>query len=135
MGYKNFSEYGKNFLGHYDLNSALIKDIRKLLRKTGFRLWVRGGNPDRKQHEGKLLTTSLGFTYKVTHRSLRTSLPLEFATYGRYYLREVNPSWNKKPEPSLDYCRGLAEGVIKIYKLNGVEIKKNVPLKFKTVSV
>ena len=114
--------YGENFIGHFDLNANLIKDIRILLRKSGYRLWVRGGNPDRKQH-------AKGSVHK--HNQLRTSLPLPLATYGRFYLRSTGQFvWNGKPDPKLLICKGMALGVVKIYNRNGINVKTAVPFNF-----
>jgi hypothetical protein len=112
------NHYNIEFIGHYDLNKSLIADIRKVLRKSGFRLWVRGGNPDRKQHVCR----------GHSHGRLRSTLPLKFATYGRYYLRPTDNKDTSKVVP-FEFAKDRVIYVVTDYVVSGVDVKKNVPAK------
>lgn len=123
-------KYVTHFVGHFDLNESLITDIRKLLRKSGFRLWVRGGNPNRKQHVGSKVRSPEGVYYTRDHNDLRQSIPLSLSTYGRFYLRLSNPNPYVKPAASLNFCKKLVMSVVDTYVADGIDIKTNVPPKF-----
>lgn len=116
--------YVENFVGHFDLNQDFIKAVRKNLRLSGFRLWIRGGNPDRKQHVGKKVTSNMGVTYTVYHAGLRQSLPLEFSTYGRFYLRGFDIQTDTKLL-SLGQAKSVFTKTLNQFK--GVNLKSNVP--------
>ena len=114
VGHVSFDTEGKNF----------IKDVKKLLRCSGYRLWLRGGNPNRKQFNG----TPNGYGYKHTTNSLRASLPIKFATYVRLYLRETGTG-NK----SAGHCKGIVDAVRQIHIGHGKNLTKNVPKNLKKV--
>lgn len=120
-------KYTDTFLGHYDLNQEFIKDIRKLLRLSGFRLWVRGGNPNRKQHAGKTMPTLSGGVYRISHDALRAALPLKYSTYGRFYLRPAYIETFTTNAMGLNEAKGVVKAVVAIYKDNNINLKTNVP--------
>jgi len=114
-------KYTDTFVGHVSLDEtgrAFVKDVRKLLRNSGHRLWIRGGNPDRKQHAN-------GNPYR--HANLRNALPLKYSTYIRLYIRRAD--WNTEPLRSLEFCKGVVESVRKIYAEHGKNLTVNVPAK------
>ena len=115
-------KYVPNFAGYVSLDDtgkSFIKDVRKLLRLSGFRLWVRGGNPDRKQFAKN----------KWSHSDLRQSLPLKYATYGRLYIRTSFLNSFTTNAMSMEQCKGVVKAVRKIYELNGINITATVPTK------
>lgn len=119
--------YSSHFVGHFDLNPSLIKDIRKLLRLSGFRLWVRGGNPNRKQHTGVRVTTPGGFSYTRSHNDLRRSMPLSLSTYGRFYVRRCFVKTSTLNTLSEKQAKSVALMVVAWYEKKGINVKSNVP--------
>lgn len=119
--------YSSHFVGHFDLNPSLIKDIRKLLRLSGFRLWVRGGNPNRKQHAGARVTTPGGFSYTRSHNDLRQSMPLSLSTYGRFYVRQCYIETFTTNAMTENQAKSVALKVIRQYESKGINVKSNVP--------
>ncbi len=114
--------YTDTFVGHFsydDNGKEFIKDVRKLLKGTGYRLWVRGGNPDRKQFSKNY----------YQHAMLRQSLPLNFASYVRFYLRDDDRF--RKPTRSLVFCKELIDGLKVVYLDIGMDVTSTVPSKFK----
>lgn len=114
--------YTNTFVGHVsfdDTGKAFVKDVRKLLRLSGFRLWIRGGNQDRKQ-----------FSKNVwEHSALRNALPLKHANYIRLYLRPAPLNSFTTNAMSLEMCKGVVATVKKIYVAHGKNLTTNVPAK------
>jgi len=68
-----------NFIGYVSMTDeaeGFLAEVRKVIKGTGFHLWLRGGNPNRKQ-----------FSEVHNHVALRRGLPLHLSTYARMYLR------------------------------------------------
>ena len=107
-GYVSLDETGKSF----------IKDVRKLLRLSGFCLWVRGGNPNRKQFSEN----------RWDHKALRQSLPLKHSTYSRLYIRTSYLNTFSTNAMSMEQCKGVVKAVRKIYNSHGQSLTKNVPV-------
>ena len=115
--------YTNTFVGHISLDDtgkAFVKDVRKLLRLSGFRLWIRGGNPDRKQHAKN----------QWDHAGLRNALPLKYSTYIRLYLRPARLNTLTTNAMSLEMCKGVVKTVEKIYVAHGKNLTATVPAKF-----
>jgi hypothetical protein len=80
------------------------------LKGSGFTLWARGRNPNRKQFAGK------GY---YTHHMLRNIVPIQFASYVGLYLRSKNfPTFGTPVDPHMAGARGRVDAVREIYKAN-----------------
>lgn len=114
--------YVNTFVGHVsfdDTGKAFVKDVRKLLRLSGFRLWIRGGNSDRKQFAKS----------RWDHAALRNALPLKHANYIRLYLRPARLNSVTTNAMSLEMCKGVVATVKKIYATHGKSLTTTVPTK------
>lgn len=91
-----------------DTAKAVISDIRKVLKGTGYSLRVRGRNANRYQ-----FADNYGGTSGYSHKQLRQDLPIQYATHVALYLRHgsVNPT------PSHDYVKGMIDAVVKLRDL------------------
>ena len=110
-------DYSHHFVGHVALNDVgrqFISDARKVLKGSGFTLWARGRNPDRKQFAGQ------GY---YSHRMLRNTIPVKFASYVGLYLRSKNfRTWGTPVDPHLAGARGRVDAIRKIYNTNNITI-------------
>lgn len=96
--------YSITYLGTVPAGDEHVRSIvRSALKGTGFSLWQRGRNPNRKQfyhlHPDRArLTWSKKDGSRVTHRGgLQQDLPLEHATSVALYLKE-----NRRSEPDFN---------------------------------
>ena len=85
-------EYTPSFIGHVaknDITYDFVTDVRKVLKGTGFSIWLRGRHPNRKQfypEKDRTVTYKDGTTH--THKSsYQQDLPREHASYFAMYLR------------------------------------------------
>jgi hypothetical protein len=110
-------DYSHHFVGHVVLNDVgrqFIKDARKVLKGSGFTLWARGRNPNRKQFAGQ------GY---YTHHMLRSTIPIRFASYVGLYLRSKNfRTWGTPIDPHLAGARGRVDAVKEIYKNHNINV-------------
>ena len=91
---------------------ALIDDARKLLKKTGLKLRIRGRNPDRQQF------VRAG---KVSHFEIAREVDHEFSTHFHLYLH--NSNYMKRPtSEQTAFAKGILAAVQKIYTVHCPEV-------------
>ena len=124
----NPTSYTDRFVGHVSLSydgRCFISDVRKALRHRGFRLVVRGGNPNRKQFVGTTFVNR-GFSYTLRHSALRETIPLPFSTYARLYLRLSAPF---PYELTLKSAKAVVSDLRNRYVRGGRNITSGIPTK------
>jgi hypothetical protein len=103
MKNKNIS-YSPSFVGHVTNNASthtFVEQMRKVLRGSGFSVFLRARNSNRKQfYPEKNRVVHLRNGVKYTRRSdFQQDLPAKFASYFALYVRrserDYNSTWNK----------------------------------------